>query len=129
MSNKFSNDTPGPSQDHTMRDGNEMTGYDQRVSLDGDATNQARTRYGFDGRVRINNKPAPKPEPTVDAAANAAPKPVVSKPAIINGPKPTPKLKADKSPEFLPAPIVKPKPAPKFKGPSPWKAPRPRPPR
>lgn len=95
-----------PPRGHGNRDGNAMTGYSQSVALDGDATNQARTKFGFDGNALT--APAPKPK---------APAPEVKSSRPLPAPKPKPKPEHDLQ--------AKPAPKPRPKWPTPFRAPRP----
>lgn len=99
-----------PPRGHGNRDGNAMTGYSQSVALDGDATNQARTKFGFDGNALTAPAPKPKKEPK-------APAPEVKSSRPLPAPKPKPKPEQELQ--------AKPAPKPRPKWPTPFRAPRP----
>lgn len=118
-----------PGRDAAASDGNAMTGYDQQTALDGDASNQARTVFGFDGNSRTGQGPS-GPAPRSAPAPQAAPAPKL-------GPKPVKKL--EPAPERKNLEPVKDRPekradakpaaSARLRGPSPFKAPKPRPPK
>lgn len=129
-----------PKQDHSARDGNAMTGYDQSVALDGDATNQARTVFGFDGNAMTGQGPQTAPEPSPKGPAPSGPKPERKPtpklaPEPVLAPKPVKQLEPPKEPknlERIPGARVEPRADAKPKRtfmPTPFKAPKPRPPR
>lgn len=126
--------TGTPGQDHSARDGNAMTGYDQSVALDGDASNQASTVFAFDGNAMTAPEPtAPsKPSPGL-APPRPKPAPPQKAPPSLK-PKPMKKLEAapERNPEKKVLDKIDDRPeSPKLRPrmPSPFRAPKPRPPR